>query len=249
MGSNRKQPFGYRVEGGKLVTHPEEQPWVVHIFCQYNGGASFQELADEMNSLAIPYEQGKDWNKNVISRILADCRYAGEKGYPRIIGWEELEIAAQRRSAKQCQRQLTPVQKLLKKKCSCKVTPRIEQAVLNLLNDLTMYPEQITTPRTPNGMTSRIEACKAELEELLRQLPVNEKHAQEKLMEMAAAMYQTIDSREYETTRMRRYFQDSELRTELDTEVIAKTISGIWITETGRIAIMLKNEQVMEMEV
>lgn len=249
MGSNRKQPFGYRIEGGKLVTAPEEQPWVVHIFCRYNGGASFQEIADDMNATGFPYEQGKDWNKNMISRILSDCRYAGEKGYPVIIGWEELEIAAQRRSAKQCQRQLTPVQKLLKKKCSCKVTSRIEQAVLNLLNDLTMYPEQIITPRTPIGTSNRIEACKAELEELLKQLPVDEKQTQEKLMEMAAAMYEAIDSREYETTRMRRYFRQSELRTELDTEAIRKNIHAIWITETGKIAIMLKNEQVMEMEV
>lgn len=249
MGSNRKQPFGYRIEGGRLITHPEEEPWVVHIFCRYNSGASFQEIADEMNSAGFPYEQGKDWNKNMISRILADCRYAGEKGYPVIIGWEELESAAERRSAKQCQRQLTPVQRLLKKKSSCKVTPQIEQAVLSFLNNLIVYPEQIVTPRIPTGTTPRLEACKTELEELLRQLPVDKKQAQEKLMEMAAAMYETIDSREYETTRMRRYFQQSELRTELDTEVIRRTISSIWITETGRIAIMLKNEQVMEMEV
>lgn len=249
MGSNRKQPFGYRIEGGKLVPHPEEKTWVLHIFDRYNGGASFQEIADEMNAVGFPYEEGKDWNKNMVSRILADCRYAGEKGYPTIIGWEDLEIAAERRNAKQCQRQLTPVQKILKKKCSCKVTPRIEQAVLNLLNNLTMYPEQIITPRTHVGTSNRIEACKAELEELLRQLPVSEQQAQEKLMEMAVAMYEAIDSREYETTRMRRYFRQSELRTELDTEVIAKAISGIWITETGKIAIMLKNEQVMEMEV
>lgn len=249
MGSNRKQPFGYRIEGGKLVTHPVEEAWVIHVFQRYNGGASFQEIADEMNAVGFPYEAGKDWNKNMVSRILADCRYAGEKGYPTIIGWEELEIAAERRSAKQCQRQLTPVQKLLKKKCACKVTPRIEQAVLNLLNDLTMYPEQITTPRTPIEKSNRMEACKAELEELLQKIPVNEQQAQEKLMEMAAAMYEAIDSREYETTRMRRYFRQSELRTELDTAVIAQTISGIWIAENGRIAVMLKNEQVMEMEV
>ena len=69
------------------------------------------------------------------------------------------------------------------------------------------------------------------------------------LMEMAAVMYETIDSREYETTRMQRFFQQSELRTELDTEVIRKNIHAIWITETGKIAVMLKNEQVMEMEV
>ena len=249
MGNNRKQPFGYKIEGGRLVAHPEEKTWVVHIFHRYNNGASFQEVADEMNSVGFPYEEGKDWNKNMVSRILADCRYAGEKGYPVIVGWDELSIAAERRSEKQYQHQLTPVQKILKKKCSCKVTPRIEQAVLSLINDLAVYPEQIESPSIPAGTNYRLESCKAELEDLLRQLPVDEKQAQEKLMELAAVMYEAIDSREYETTRLRRYFQRSELRTELDTEVISKTISAIWITETGKIAIMLKNEQVKEMEV
>lgn len=249
MGSNRKQPFGYRIEGGKLATHPEEEQWVVHIFCRYNGGASFQEVADEMNAVGFPYEQGKDWNKNMISRILADCRYAGEKGYPVIIEWNQFSLAAQRRSVKQCQRQLTPVQKLLKKKCSCKVTPRIEQAVLSLLNDLTLYPEQIATPKTPIGTASQLETYKAELEALIRQLPVDEKRTQEKLIDVAEIMYEIIDSREYETYRMRRFFRSEELRTELNTEIIAKNISRIWITETGTIAIKLKNEQVMEMEV
>lgn len=250
MGSNRKQPFGYKIEGGRLAIHPEEEPWVVHIFCRYNSGASFQEIADEMNAVGFPYEQGKLWNKNMVSRILADSRYTGDRGYPIIIEWEQFCIAVERRSAKQCLRQQSPVQKkLLKKKCSCKVTPRIEQAVLSLLNDLTVYPEQIETPKTPIGMASQLETYKIELEELIRQLPVSEQQAQEKLMELAAAMYEAIDSREYETTRMRRYFQQSELCTELDTEVIAKTISAIWITETGKIAIMLKNEQIMEMEV
>lgn len=249
MGSNRKQPFGYRIVGGKLAIHPQEQQWVIHIFCQYNSGASFQEIADEMYSIGFPYEQGKVWNKNMVSRILADSRYTGDKGFPVIVERDQFAIATQRRSEKQCQRHLTPVQKLLRKKCSCKVTPRIEQAVLNLLNDLIRYPEQIETPRTPIGTESKLETYKTELEDLIRQLPVDEKRTQEKLMEMAVAMYEIIDSREYETYRMRRFFRREELRTELDTQIVANNITSIWITETGKIAVMLKNEQVMEMEV
>lgn len=249
MGSNRKQPFGYKIEGGRLVIHPEEEPWVVHIFCRYNSGASFQEIADEMNSVDFPYEQGKSWNKNMVSRILADSRYTGKRGFPVIIEWDQFRTATEQRSAKQCQRQQSPVQKLLKKKCSCKVTPRIEQAVLNLLNDLTLYPEQIATPKTPIGAASQLATYKTELENLIRQLPVDEKQTQDKLMDVAVAMYEVIDSREYETYRMRRSFQREKLRTELDAEIISQFISRIWITETGKIAIMLKNEQFMEMEV
>lgn len=249
MGSNRKQPFGYKIEGGRLVIHPEEDTWVVHIFCRYSSGASLQEIADEMNSVGFPYEQGKLWNKNMVSRILADCRYTGDKGFPVIIEWDQFRTATEQRSARQCQRQQTPVQKLLKKKCSCKVTPRIEQAVLNLLNDLTLYPEQIATPKTPIGAASQLATYKTELEDLIRQIPVDEKQTQERLMDVAVAMYEVIDSREYEKYRMRRLLQGEELRTELDTEIIAQCISRIWITETGKIAIKLKNEQIMEMEV
>ena len=68
MGSNRKQPFGYRIEGGRLVTHPEEQSWVVHIFCQYNSGASFQEIADALSERLVCGECGTLYRRCVWSR-------------------------------------------------------------------------------------------------------------------------------------------------------------------------------------
>ncbi|MGN0593011.1 MAG: recombinase family protein, partial [Ruminococcus sp.] len=77
MGSNRKQPFGYKMEFGKVVENPVESHEVCCIFSAYQRGASFQELAETMREKEVPYDQDKTWNKNMIARILADTRYMG----------------------------------------------------------------------------------------------------------------------------------------------------------------------------
>lgn len=41
---NRKQPFGYRVEMGAVVLHPQEAMLVKYIFQQYISGASYKQL-------------------------------------------------------------------------------------------------------------------------------------------------------------------------------------------------------------
>ena len=44
MAGNRKLPFGYRMELGKIAIHPEEVPIVQHIFQQYILGASYNPV-------------------------------------------------------------------------------------------------------------------------------------------------------------------------------------------------------------
>lgn len=47
MGTNRKLPFGYRMEFGRIAIHLGEANWVQHIFTQYNQGVSFQGITDK----------------------------------------------------------------------------------------------------------------------------------------------------------------------------------------------------------
>ena len=51
-------------------------------------------------------------------------------------------------------------------------------------------------------------------------LPVDEKQARRKLMETTVAMYETIDSREYETQRLKRILSGEQIRTELDAKLV-----------------------------
>ena len=84
MGSNRKRPFGYKMEFGEIVLHPAEAETVRWIYDHYLAGASYNALVDKLRERGIPYDGDKPWNKNMAARILADRRYTGEGGFPSI---------------------------------------------------------------------------------------------------------------------------------------------------------------------
>lgn len=105
MGTNRKLPFGYRMEFGRIAIHLEEANWVQRIFTQYNQGVSFQGITDKMRNSGMPYDGDKQWNKNMIARILSDQRYCGDRGYPGIIDGVAFQKAAEKRKKKSASQQ------------------------------------------------------------------------------------------------------------------------------------------------
>ena len=122
----------------------------------------------------------------------------------------------------------------------------IEHEVLYLLNCLARNPERIVTPQTPRGHSQRLDTLKAELDELISQLPVDENRTREVLREIAAEMYADIDPREYETQRLRRLFQKEAPRSELDANLIAMSISAVMVDGNGNVKIRLKNDHIVE---
>lgn len=78
---NRKLPFGYHMELGKIVPHPPEAVLVKHVFQAYIAGESYNSLVEWLREQKIPYDVGRVWNKNMVARILEDRRYIGDKGY------------------------------------------------------------------------------------------------------------------------------------------------------------------------
>ena len=73
-GKYRKLPFGYEMKLGIVTTRPDEKPWVEYIFRQYITGVSLKEIAEMLSEDGTPYDADKAWNKNMVSRILADER-------------------------------------------------------------------------------------------------------------------------------------------------------------------------------
>ena len=246
MGTNRKLPFGYKMECGRVVIDPAEAHWVLHLYKRYGQGETIRELTELMNNTGVQYDIGKSWNKNMVARILADSRYIGERGYSQIIESEVFYAIAEKKQKKAPAVQKTEVQKTLRRKCDRRITPEIEHEVLYLLNRLAADPEQIKTPDTLPTKSERLRMLKTDLEDLLARLPVDEERTREKLQEIAAAMYETVDPREYETYRMKRIFQKERPRTELDAQLIARTIFAVLVDSNGRVKIKLKNEQIIE---
>lgn len=248
MGTNRKLPFGYKMEQGRVVVDTGEATWVKHLFEQYNLGVSIRSLTNVMHNSSVPYDGDRQWNINMVARILADERYIGQGGYPAILDDNVFHTAMEKRNKKAPAVQKTEAQKLLRRKCGCRITPHIEHEVLYLLNTLAGNPERIVMPKPPNTKNQRLDVLKSELDEILACLPVGEEKAREKVLQIAAAMYEAIDPREYETLRMRKLFSAEAPRSELDASLIDAVISAVLVGGNGKVRIKLKNDQTMERE-
>ena len=240
MGSNRKRPFGYRMELGETVLHPAEAEAVRWIYDSYLAGASYNALVDKLQERGIPYDGDKPWNKNMAARILADCRYTGEGGFPS---------SSQRRSSTWCRHdgrsQKSPAQKELRKLCRGSPPDWVERQVLGLLNRLIQRPELITCPVPEAKPPSEVDKMRRELDELLHRPPVDETRARRLAFRLAALQLDAIGPEEYETLRLRRLFQGRAPMAELEQELLHESVRRIAVSN-GTVTVLLKNNQTLE---
>lgn len=244
---NRKQPFGYRMELGETILHPQEAGLVEYIFHQYLSGASYNAIVDRLRDQEVPYDAGKLWNKNMIARILEDERYTGTKGFPQIISREDLMAAQEKRLSKQIPIQKTEAQKWLRRLSGEPATVEVEQQVLDLLNGLIRDPEKITLQSSPlKSDSEEPTTLQRELEEAMEQQPIDEDNTRRLILAIASAKYAQICSGEYETVRLKQVFAQSQPMEELDASLLQTSVSSIYIKTDRMVQIHLKNNQVIE---
>lgn len=184
----------------------------------------------------------------MVARILEDSRYTGERGYPPVIDREALEKALEKRSAKQTAAPKTDTQKLLRRFSGRPSTARMERQVLDLLNGLIVSPEQLQLPATAPPDRSTELNLQRELDRVMECQPIDEDAAKALILSIAAAQYSAIDSREYETVRLRRVFSGRQPMTALDAELLQSSVSAIHCHNDGSLNIKLKNGQVIGKE-
>lgn len=236
---NRKLPFGYKMELGEIVCYPQEAELVCHIFQQYTAGASFQTLVAELNHQSVSYDEGKLWNKNMVARILGDIRYAGQKGFPAIILEEDLHAVEECRKAKQTPTHMTPAQKVLRQLSRQRMSEKMEERVLTLLNDLIKRPEQISVQRQEScGSTDH----GRELAVVLNEMPINEERTKALIFQCAVEQYQRIGPDEYETIRLRQVFTQADSMERLNEDLLQTAVSSIQI-DGRQVKLRLKNGQ------
>ena len=245
MGSNRKRPFGYRMEFGEIVLHPAEAETVRWIYDNYLAGASFNSLVDKLRERGIPYDGDKPWNKNMAARILADRRYTGEGGFPSIIPEGQFGMVQARRQEKVSPRKKTPAQKELRKLCGGSPPAWVERQVLGLLNRLIRHPELITCPVLEGEPPPEAKKLRRELDELLHRPPVDETRARGLAFRLAALQLDAIGPEEYETLRLRRLFQGRTPMEELEQEMLHESVRRITVSN-GTVTVLLKNNQTLE---
>lgn len=245
MGSNRKWPFGYKMEFGEIVLHPAEAETVRWIYDSYLAGASYNALVDKLQERGIPYDGDKPWNKNMAARILADRRYTGEGGFPSIIPEGQFHMVQARRQERTTPCQKSPAQKELRKLCGGSPPAWVERQVLGLLNRLIQRPELIACPVPEAKPLSEVDKLRRELDELLHCPPVDETRARRLAFRLAALQLNAIGPEEYETLRLRRLFQNRRPMMELEQELLHESVRRIAVSN-GTVTVLLKNNQTLE---
>ena len=240
---NRKQPFGYKMSLGEIVIQESEAKLVQEIFHRYIAGESLNELTEALRQQDIPYDEGRLWNKNMIARILADTRYTGEKGYPKLIDEEQLIAANEKRSNKPQLPKKTEAQKVLRRLCGTPPSERVEQSVTDLLNGLANCPDCIRHQRSPApALHSKTQEA---LDNALERQPIDEDSAKVLILQLAAEQYAALGNEEYETNRLRRLFSAFECVAELNADLLKNTVSEVLVTRQN-VKLRLKNGQVIE---
>lgn len=240
---NRKLPFGYQMVMGEIALHPIESGIAQEIFRRYAAGASYGELIEWLKEQSVPYEKEKPWNKNMIARILEDCRYIGEKAFPAVIGKNTYDAAEQVRSAKRHPSQKTEAQVLLRKLCGHSVTKTIEQQALTILNRLINNPELLNA-KPPSANSLRAVELQRELDRVMQVQPVNEEKARELICQLASAQYESLGCEEYETIRLKHLISSTEPMRELDVGLLGASVQKVIVTKTG-VSLLMKNGQLI----
>lgn len=242
MATNRKQPFGYQMEFGEIVPCQPEAETVLWVYQTYLKGASYNALVDTLQERGISYHGDKPWNKNMVARILEDRRYTGVDGYPSFITEEQFNAVQLRRQDKTNPVQKPPAKKELRRLCGGAPPACVERQVLSILNYLIRYPNIIACRTEKADDAQEVKKLRRELEELLRNPPVDEEQAKALAFQIAALRLNAVGPEEYETLRLRRLFKNRQMITELDQELLRESVRKI--TYTGRtVTVLLKNNQ------
>ena len=222
---NRKLPFGYHMESGEITVCEPEANLVRSIFDRYVLGDSYTELITMLKKQPILYQTDKLWNKNMVARMLEDSRYIGDKNFPILIAVDTFQKVTEKRAGKQRPIQKTETQKVLNRVCKGIPAASAEPNVLALLNQLIANPQRLQSPAVQQPESMQEIELQRQLNEVMEQQPVDEDTANKLIMQLASARYDTIGSEEYETERLRRYFENKT-----QTEVIMQGVVPNLIT-------------------
>lgn len=244
--TNRRQPFGYQICGGRVAVNDSEANIVKYIFRAYIGGLSFNDIKSSLQDQSVAYDVDKPWNKNMIARILGDRRYVGTDVYPQIISCEELEVAESIRTSKISTDTRSEARRLLYKLSDKRPAAQTEADVLGIINALIHDPSLIKEPKTAPEVTETFELQQA-FDDLLLVQPIDEVKAKRLIFQMASVQYSAIDNSEYETTRLQRMVSECKTLTELDADLLAKVADKVIVNKLST-QVILKNGQTISSE-
>jgi len=269
----RKLPFGYRIRDGRVCIADREAEVVRAIFRRYAECPSYERLAEELNGQDVPYAPGKQWNKSMVARVLRDGRYLGGSEYHQIITPEAFQrVKAAKpdvsgtishpelkdiRILARCGLCRGPMQRERKDywRCPhCMGSPAhikddylmlCVDRLLRRLRDQTDIANPSPAPHA-ECESETVQQAQASFAAELDKPEFDEDAAQSAALALAAARFDTLSSRDYETMRIRYTLDHAERADGLDTALLRQIAAAVLIHPTGAVSLQLKNKQIIE---
>lgn len=276
MAANRKLPFGYRMQMGKVCIQKQEAVIVKDIYAAYARGASYRKITEYLNTQPVPYcEPGKLWNKNMVARILHNEAYTGSGIYPQIIS---LELRGRVSAVRLTSGEPTKDGRLSKairqisvcSECGGRLTLSATNRAWERWNcpSCGQLTAQAVTPRIKEGVSTLIKTIyetpkllespskdtdqndivqmAGTFEQLLNTPNFQEDEAKAMALALAAARFDAFGSEDYETMRIQYLLAEAEPGEELNSELLQQITAAILIHPDGGISLKLKNGQIIE---
>ena len=237
--TNRKYPFGYGIENGKITVNDVEADAVRKIYSLYIGGASFNVITAGMNSSDIAYETGREWNKNTVARILKNEKYTGCGEYETIISEAEAAAVRELRSARQTPCEQTELQKELRRLMGRKPTEKAEAQTVAIMAVLRAEPDMVSADASTNTDVPRLGEMESTLKEMTTTSDFDETTAEKLVADIAAAKLETIGSEDWESEKARRLLADGCD----NAEFLRQAATAILTEPDGSVRLKLKNGQ------
>ncbi len=275
MAVKRKLPFGYEMCLGKITLKEQEAEVVQSIFTAYANGASYSQLTQRLNTQAVPYNgQGKVWNKNMVARILGNQIYVGVSPYPAIISEDEWRRANAARPATGSLTAEGRLGKAIRQISICAecgsrlilsanshawerwncpscgaltaqaTTPNIKTGLTQIMAAIYESPELIQAPEPPTEQRAIAQKV-SEFEKMLSTPDFDETEAANMALALAAARFDSLDNRDYETQRIQHILADAKPCEELDVDVLRQITAAVLIHPSGRVSLKLRNGQII----
>ena len=268
---NRKLPFGYHIRDGQIQIAEGEAETVRMIYDRYIAGVSYDRLAGELNGCDVPYAPGKQWNKNMVARILQDERYLGGSAYPQIVTPEQFRYAKAAKPDVSGTRSCAEIKDIrILARCGlchgplrrtrrnywlcphCMDSPasiqddHLIQCVTQLLRRLCEHPEAIAPSPAVPADNEAVQSAQDRFSQEMDKPEFDEGAAKSAALALASAQFNALDSSDYETMRIQYMLARSEPQDGLDTDLLRQIVSAILIHPNGAVSLRLKNNQIVE---
>ena len=272
MAKSRYIPYGYCIKDGRIDVNINEAEIVKRIFAMYINDSSYKEIAKLLQNEEISYCDNREWNKNIVGRILNNKKYVGNNIYPCIvekITFDKVNEKIYTKSSKKASKNIKEISDLKSlmrcdncgkrmnyqngnwfcSKCESKSKLKgavVSKQIVKMINGLIEHPDLVDIPPLkPYESSMEIRSLENDIYRQLDKPDCDEGYTKSLIKKLVDAKHSVCDDGDAgrQGQRIRESIKVSSCRDKTNTELLMEIAEKIIVQKNGDFFIVLKNGQ------